>query len=261
MPRRTNPKCKPPDPRLIERLERAKKIAENENCRARNVAEFETLPCSMIADFLDAGEGLLSDVVVENAWKKFLREAGDPDDPIERMMLFQLFTLHYRVIPMYSYLGNGGHAGYRFVGPVAAKMTKSMIAISSMLKDWREKRQAGGVEQTSRTKLDADPEAEQEKLLSEHRERQRRHWRIAKARQDEEAAAELAAMTSEQRAAREEKERRDQEALENFQQIKSIHGIEAARAWVIEERRIPDDEEEPLDEAPVAEEEMVYCHA
>jgi hypothetical protein len=240
MPRRPNPKRKPADPRLIERLVKAEEIAAKKNCQARDVAEFETtMPCGMIAEFLGGGDGLISDVVVENSWKKFLRDAGDPDDPIERVLLFQLFLLHIRSVPLYAYMGGHGVAGYKAMGGLASKMTRSMLAVSSTLKAWQEKREAAGGETNARTKLDADPEAEQAELLAEHRERQRRHRRRLRAEEDAEAATELAAMSAEEWAAWAKRNHKAGADFARYLEIKAAHGVIAGLKYFDE---LPEDD-------------------
>jgi hypothetical protein len=218
MARHPNTKRKAADPRLIERLVKAEKIAAKENCLARNVAEFETKqPCSMIAEFLGGRDAVISDVVVENAWRKFLKDAGDPTDPIERTLLLQLFFLHHRSLPIYAYMASQGLPGYKVMGGLASKMTRSVMALSATLTEMREKRTIRGDEENSHTKLDADPEAEQAELLAELRERQRRQWRRMRTERNDKSGADFA----------------------TYQQIKTAHGIAAGLKYSMNWKKTP----------------------
>ena len=106
-----------PKPHFIKRLAQAEAIARKERFVARDVEEFEvTLPCRAVGDCLGCEGGLLSDVVVENASKKFLKDAGDPSDSVERVLIFHLFLLHHRSLNLYSYMNRGGEFGYRILG-------------------------------------------------------------------------------------------------------------------------------------------------
>src|SRR4051812_7845509 len=115
MTRRSKPnsKRKPADPRLVECLVRAEEIGKKEDCIARNVAELEMkLPAEMIAGFL-GDESRLSPVVVQNGLQKFVQDAGDPSDPIERTLLVHLYLLHFRSLSAYSFMASGGLGGYK----------------------------------------------------------------------------------------------------------------------------------------------------
>ena len=101
----------------IERLEKSQQVAQGESCFAANVEEFEnSFPARVMARALGRSDQI-DEVVVENAMKKRLKNAGVLGDPVLEQMHRQFFMLADLSPRFYAITMNCDLAGAKVFGP------------------------------------------------------------------------------------------------------------------------------------------------
>jgi hypothetical protein len=191
------------------RERQAKEIEQSDRCIARSTYDLEIgLPCQRVSQALGR-PGQLSSLQMEKSWRLFLREWGEPADPIEYELLFTFFLARHKGHAVWDVMSGEGSPGFKAMGALHTRMQRDLVALGETLQEMRRRRLEAG-ENDAGDDDGVDAEEAEERVEEEFRRERQRDYDEARAMEVKEAAQILVDLPADERDAllRAEEDRR-----------------------------------------------------
>lgn len=183
------------------RERQAKDLELSEACIARTPYDLEVaLPCERTSRALGR-RGQLSSLVMEKSWRLFLREWGEPADPIEYDLLFVFFLAKHRADSVWDIMVSEGLPGYRVMGALYTRMHRDLLVLGERLQAMRRRRLEAGTGDADDDDDEIDAEEAEERDEEEFRQQRQRDYDDAAAMDVNEAAMVLVDLPAHERDA------------------------------------------------------------
>jgi hypothetical protein len=145
-----------PSRRLAERFRSALIVAgtPRPRCIAVDVDEYDHgLPATFGVKLL--GDGVVSELVLENVLERFHLDAGDVDDPVERQLITQLVMNRLLMYAVLRAISASELGGLKAMGALWSRLLRMHVKLAAQLRDWRRDR---GAAPHSKDATGEDPE-------------------------------------------------------------------------------------------------------
>jgi hypothetical protein len=124
---------------------------------------------------------------MEKSWRLFLREWGEPADPIEYELLFTFFLARHKGHAVWDVMSGEGSPGFKAMGALHTRMQRDLVALGETLQEMRRRRLEAG-ENDAGDDDGVDAEEAEERDEEEFRRERQRDYDEAKAMEVKEAA-------------------------------------------------------------------------